>query len=280
MADHSSPLPGFISQPTLQALVSQACTAHQFKEATYGRLVGAIGQDARFHRKQWEYVYILRALEQYGLLSADVSGIGFGCGKEPLVALMAREGVRVTATDIAPMGEADTHWGSRSVMDLFYGGICSEERFLRQVQFREVNMNQIPDALGPYDFCWSCCALEHLGSLAAGMDFIVNALNCVKPGGLAIHTTEFNVSSDTETLESSGLSLYRRIDLLRLQDRLLEDGHSLLPLNFYTGSLPEDQYVDLPPYEQKVHLKLQIQQYQVTSFGLVIRKGMGPGVAG
>jgi len=262
----------FVGLPSLDNLVSQTCTAQQFKEEHYIRLVGAIGQEARFHRKQWEYVYILRALEHFGLLSEGVSGIGFGCGREPLVALMAREGVKVIATDIAPSVESDTYWGSRSAMDLFYGGICSEERFQQQVTFREVDMNRIPEDLGQHDFAWSCCALEHLGSLAAGTDFIVNSLACLKPGGVAIHTTEYNVSSDDETLESPGLSLYRRRDLMRLQDRLVAQGCSILPFNFYTGVLPEDNYVDLPPYEQKLHLKLQIQQYVVTSFGLVIRK--------
>jgi len=263
----------FIGRPNLDCFVSQACTADQFHEQHYTRLVSAIGQETRFHRKQWEYIYILRVLEHYGLLAEGVKGLGFGCGKEPLVALMARDGVRVIATDIAPAVDSDSHWGSRSAMDLFYGGICSEARFAEQVAFRDVDMTQIPEDLGQHDFVWSCCALEHLGSLQAGLDFIVNSMACVKPGGLAVHTTELNTSSDTETFESPGLSLYRRSDLLALQDRLTRLGCSLLPLNFYAGDQPEDEYVDLPPYEQKLHLKLQIQQFVVTSFGLVIRKG-------
>lgn len=160
-------------------------------------------------------------------------------------------------------------------MDFFYGGICSEERFAQQVRFREVDMNRIPRDLTGYNFVWSCCALEHLGSLNAGTDFIVNSLACLKPGGIAVHTTEFNVSSDDVTFESPGLSLYRRKDLLALQERLIEMNCSMLPLNFHTGKLLEDQHVDLPPYEQKIHLKLQIQQFVVTSFGLVIRKNEG-----
>lgn len=262
----------FLGRPSLQEIASQACTADQFTESHYLRLSREITQEPRFHRKQWEYIYILRALEQFGLLRPGATGIGFGCGKEPIAAVMAKNGLTITVTDIPPLQSSDSHWGSQSVMDLFYGGICSEDRFREQVSFRAVNMNDIPDDLGKYDFAWSCCALEHLGSLQAGMDFIVNSANCLKPGGLAIHTTEFNVSSDFDTLESPGLSLYRRLDFVELQNRLCELGYSTLPMNFYTGNLPEDKYVDLPPYEQKIHLKLQIEKYVLTSFGLVIRK--------
>jgi 2-polyprenyl-3-methyl-5-hydroxy-6-metoxy-1,4-benzoquinol methylase len=262
----------FVARPSLDNLMSQTCTAEQFSEPHYTRLAKAINQPVFMHRKQWEYIYIARALEHFGLMSPAASGLGFGCGKEPIVALMARDGVRVLATDIAPEVEGDHNWGSRSAMDLFYGGICSEEKFQQQVSFRDVNMNSMPADLGTHDFVWSCCALEHLGSLGAGMDFIVNSLQFVKPGGIAIHTTELNVSSDDDTLESTGLSLYRKRDILGLQDRLHGMGCSLLPLNFYAGSLPADLHIDLPPYRQALHLKLQIERYVVTSFGLVICK--------
>lgn len=262
----------FLGCPTLDQIVSQTCTASQFKEDHYSRLAREIHQEPRFHRKQWEYIYILRALEQFGLLAPGRVGVGFGCGKEPLAVVMAKFGLNVTVTDIPPLVESDSHWGSTSVMDLFYGGICSEEQYVKHVSFRAVDMNDIPNDLGVYDFAWSCCALEHLGSLKAGMDFIVNSTKCLKPGGIAIHTTELNMSSDDETFESPGLSLYRRRDLLDLQDRLIKSGYSVLPMNFYSGDLPEDKYIDLPPYKQEIHLKLMIEKFAITSFGLVLRK--------
>lgn len=265
-------VPTFLGAPTLAHLVSQACTASQFVEPDYARLADEICQAPRLHRKQWEYIYILRALEQLGLMQPHKTGLGFGCGKEPLAVVMAKHGLHVTVTDIPPFDTSDSHWGSRSAMDLFYGGVCSEEVYMRQVSFRNVDMNAIPDDLGQYDFVWSCCALEHLGSLKAGVDFILNSAKCLKPGGYGIHTTEFNTSSDTDTFESEGLSLYRRRDFLDLQDKLVEHGCSLLPLNLYTGNMPEDKYVDLPPYEQRIHLKLQVESFDITSIGLVLQK--------
>ena len=138
-----------------------------------------------------------------------------------------------------------------------------------------VDMNNIPSDLGAHDFVWSCCALEHLGSLKAGLDFIVNSAKSLRPGGLGIHTTEFNVSSEEKTFESQGLSLYRRKDFFELCDRLFETGCSVLPMNFHTGTLPEDKYIDQPPYgtqAERTHLKLMVEEFAITSFGLVLRR--------
>jgi 2-polyprenyl-3-methyl-5-hydroxy-6-metoxy-1,4-benzoquinol methylase len=264
--------PRFVGRPTLQEVVCQPCTASQFSEPEYLRLATEIFQAPKFHRKQWEYIYMLRAMEQLNLLREGVSALGFGCGKEPLAAVMAKNDMDVTVTDIPPFQGSDSHWGSSCAMDLFYAGICSEEHFTRQVKFRNVNMNEIPDDLGKFDMVWSCCALEHLGSLRHGLDFILNSAKCLKPGGIGIHTTELNVSDDVKTLESPGLSLYRRKDILELQNDLAAIGCSMLPLNFHTGDLPQDKYVDLPPYQQDVHLKLQVDSYTLTSYGIVLRK--------
>jgi predicted O-methyltransferase YrrM/2-polyprenyl-3-methyl-5-hydroxy-6-metoxy-1,4-benzoquinol methylase len=262
----------FLGMPTLEHVVSQACTASQFKEGHYARMAGEFYQGPTFHRKQWEFIYILRALEQFGLLAPGKTGLGFGCGKEPLAVVMAKHGLNIVVTDIPNAQESSDYWGSNDVMDLFYEGICPIEQYREHVTFRAVDMNNIPNDLGTYDFVWSCCALEHLGSLKAGMDFILNSTQCLKPGGIAVHTTEFNVSSDCDTLESSGLSLYRRKDFLDLQNRILDAGCSVLPMNFYTGDQLEDKHIDLPPYKFDIHLKLMLEKYIITSFGLVLRK--------
>lgn len=262
----------FLGRPSLSRVVSQTCTASQFSEDIYTRICTSFGQQPRFHRKQWEYVYILRVLEQFEMLSPHCTGIGFGCGKEPLAAVMAREGLHITITDIPPLDSSDSHWGATSAMDLFYEGVCAKETYMNSVSFRSVDMNKIQDDLGVFDFVWSCCAFEHLGSLQAGFDFVKKSAKCLKIGGISVHTTELNMSSDHETLESPGLSLYRRIDFLNLFNELLSEGFSVLPLNFYDGDLPEDKYIDLPPYKQETHLKLMIEKFSITSFGFAIMK--------
>jgi len=260
-------------EPTLRDPGSQLCAARQFSEPDYDRLCAEIGQGKVFHRKQWEYVYTLRMLEKFDLLRPRVVGVGFGCGKEPLAAVMAKRGCDVVATDIPPVPQGDRFFGSTSVEDYFYEGIVDKAVFLDRVRFRAVNMNAIPEDLGRYDFLWSCCAFEHLGSLEHGLSFVMNANRFLKPGGVAVHTTEYNYSSNDQTFEAPGLSLYRRRDLDALAARIESAGDSVLPFNYVGGDLPQDNYVDLPAYEQKTHLKLLIEQYVTTSFGFAVIKG-------
>jgi 2-polyprenyl-3-methyl-5-hydroxy-6-metoxy-1,4-benzoquinol methylase len=261
------------SEPTLETVTSQVCTSRQFNEPIYDRLCSEIGQDKLFHRKQWEYIYILRALEQLCVLLPGSTGIGFGCGKEPLAAVMAKRGADVLCTDIEPLTITDAYWGSTDVRDYFYEGICSWGEFEQHVRFRHVNMNLIPDDLGMFDFVWSSCALEHLGSLQHGIDFVLNANKCLKPGGVAVHTTEFNVEGEEDTFETPGLSLYRKRDILDMKSLVERQGNVFLPLNLNLGAGELDTYVDLPPYNRDKHLKIMVaEKYVTTSLGFVILK--------
>ena len=150
--------------------------------------------------------------------------------------------------------------------------ICPHEDFKRRTTFRAADMNDIPSDLKEFDFLWSSCALEHLGSIEHGLAFIINAMNCLKPGGVAVHTTEFNLSSDTDTVDAPGLCLFRKQDMLRLERELQSLGYHVSPFNFSKGTMPIDHYVDLPPFCPSPHLKVQVQQYAATSIGIIIRK--------
>lgn len=260
-------------RPNLETVTSQACTASQFNEPTYKRLCAEIKQDFLFHRKQWEYIYILRAVEQFCMLQPGRIGLGFGCGKEPLAAVMAKRGANVICTDIEPVEKGDAYWGSTSVKDYFYEGICSWDEFESHVSFRPVDMNAIPDDLGLHDFIWSSCALEHLGSLKHGIDFVLDANKCLRTGGIAVHTTELNVEGEEKTFESVGLSLYRKKDILDMKALVEAQGDFFLPINFDMGDSELDKYVDLPPYNRNKHLKLMVEnKYVTTSIGFIIIK--------
>jgi hypothetical protein len=165
-------------------------------------------------------------------------------------------------------------------------GLCDSALMARNVTFRCVDMTAVPDDLADYDFCWSSCALEHLGSLKAGVAFIRRSLECLRPGGLAVHTTEFNLSSNEDTLTTGPSVIYRRGDIQRLSAQLAEEGHQLAAVDFDAGRRILDRYVDLPPYwpagspvrEFEPHLRLRIGPYDCTSIGLIVRKAGGEAV--
>ena len=134
-------------------------------------------------------------------------------------------------------------------------------------------MNRISADLVDFDFLWSSCAFEHLGSLQNGLRFVREAMRCLKPGGVAVHTTEFNLSSNFRTIESPGLVLYRKCDILELIRTLERAGYEVSALNLNPGSRELDCYVDRPPYSSEPHLKLMLDRFVFTSLGLIIRRG-------
>ena len=79
--------------------------------------------------------------------------------------------------------------------------------------------------------------------------------------GWVVPTTEYSVSSNTTTINSGNLVLFRRCNIKPIADRLRAD-----------GTLPGDLMVDVPPYKEQIHLKLLIGSTVATSIGLIIQK--------
>jgi hypothetical protein len=189
---------------------------------------------------------------------------------------MASRGCEIVATDAPTENAVTAGWaGGEEYADglasLNLRGICEDQAFRARVSFRNVDMNHIPTDLRGFDFCWSSCALEHLGSIEHGLAYIEASLECLVPGGIASHTTEFNLTSNDDTVAQGHTVLFRRRDIEGLVVRLRERGHRI-ELNLHPGAGPLDEYVDLPPYQQDPHVKLLIRQYVTTSIGLVIQK--------
>jgi hypothetical protein len=238
-----------------------------------------------YHRKLWEFCYILQALYEHDCLTPGRKGLGFGCGEEPLPSLLAAYDIAITATDLDPGASAAQGWiatnqNMTSLEKIWHPGLCPRELFDKNVRLHYVDMNAIPSHLeGKYDFCWSACALEHLGSIKNGLQFIENSLKTLVPGGLSIHTTEFNYLEDEQTIDNYGTVLFRKRDFEELSARLTAANHEVAVLDFSVGSDFLDRFIDLPPYNSKIyahtqdaHLKLLIDGFASTSFGMIIRK--------
>ena len=210
------------------------------------------------------------------MLKPGRRGLGFGVGKEPLAAFFAAQGCTIVATDMdeglaRKAGWLDTNEHAASLAALNEAGLCDTEAFRRLVTFRVADMNAIPDDLRGFDFTWSACSFEHVGSIALGEEFLVKQMESLRPGGVAVHTTEFNVRSDDETLSEGPTVLFRRQDIERIARRLSGLGHEIeLDLDFGAGLA--DGTIDVPPYTHNPHLKLQLGGYVTTSIGLVVRK--------
>jgi len=274
--------------PTFDTLVSQVVSASQFAHADFERLrrvmyPGVVvlpwgsSPGTAAHRKVWEFVYVLRAAEQEAVLAAGRRALGFGVGREPLPAALAKHGLSVLATDLgAGEGETAAWAATRQHMSdlraLSHPAIVTDEKLAEHVTVRHVDMNHVPDDLGAFDLVWSCCALEHLGSPGSGLDFVVRTLDLLEPGGVSVHTTELELTPREETADYGHLAVYRTVDLDELAGRVRALGCEMETNWHVSLETPIDRWIARHPYDDPAHLKLTIGDSVSTSVGLLIRK--------
>ncbi len=276
--------------PTHVGLTSKPSTQHDLESDWAAYWCSELKIPIVFHRKLWELAYVLQAVHENGLLRAGARGVGFGCGQEPLPSYFASRDLTITMTDLPPQDRASLGWAASgqhaaSLERGFQPHLVARAQFERNVCLRHVDMNEIPRDLCDYDFCWSICALEHLGSIKKGLDFIENALSAVRPGGLAVHTTEFNFLNDDETVDNWPTVLFQRKHFIEIADRLRTQGHKVAEIDFDVGRLPLDKFIDIPPFvhdwsdymrrvwgERADHIKVSVDGFASTCFGLVIVK--------
>jgi SAM-dependent methyltransferase len=193
------------------------------------------------------------------MLRTDCKGLGFGCGTEPLPCLFAGMGASIVASD------AD---GFLNLGRLEGSFLVTTEQ-VKGMEWMTIDMRSIPSSLhGQFDFVWSTSSLEHLGSIEKANRFIVESLNCLKPGGVAVHVTEYAIFPENAA-DEGGTVFYtkqRLLDLLVFIELLDVD------MDFNLGSEPPDYYVDVFPYKGAAHLKLLVDGFVTTSLGLIITK--------
>jgi SAM-dependent methyltransferase len=256
---------------------SELCKAKDWKTDWFKRWCQEMNDPIRFHRKQWEFVYVMQALWERGCIKKGKKGLVFAVGTEPGPTVFANYGCSIVATDIFPEEGEKKGWTTGDqlcfgIESLNKRGLCDDETLRRHVTYRPVDMNNIPADLKGFDFNWSSCSFEHLGTIEKGLNFLKNQLKTLKPGGWAVHTTEFNISSNDVTLDNADTVIFRMKDLEKLAEELRSKGHYVEELDYSLGGLPEDFDVDVHPFHEKGHLKLQLNEFVVTSIGLIIQK--------
>nr|WP_321986245.1 hypothetical protein [uncultured Lichenicoccus sp.] len=268
---------GLVTPTTGSFMQWSTCSAVDFLMPEFSRICEELCVTPLYHRKLWEWVFIVHHLRRLDMLTAGKRGLVFGVGTESLPSLFARDGVEVLATN-AP-DNIGAHWASSGEFasrldDLCVTTIVDAEIFHKRVSYATCDMNAISEEFSGFDFCWSSCCFEHLGSLQAGLDFVVNSVEkTLKPGGVACHTTEFNLSSNEETVETGSTVIYRKRDIEGLISCLRSRGHEVDAFQVAPDQHPLDFYVDVPPYIQRPHLRLNLFGYTSTSVGLIIRRG-------
>lgn len=245
-------------------------TMRQLNQRPARRWAAEMGFRLSPSRKTWERVFVVQSLASRGCLAAGRRGLGFGVGADPMIPVMANRGVHLVATDY---GESDFKgWGED--LDLDPRRVSTPEVMSRYVKRRSVDMNEIPSELRDFDFLYSCGSLEHIGGLEHGFDFVAAAMDCLRPGGVAVHTTELNISGGSDTLDLPHIGFYLPDDVNQLFERLRSEGHKVSAVDPDLGSTPADCHVARRPYQPPA-LKVWHSGFQVTSIGFVIERAGG-----
>lgn len=201
-------------------------------------------------RKNWELCFIVAALRERGMLRQSKKGLGFGVGNEPLPAKFRQWGCDIVATDM-PLELDNGAWTKT-------GQHCSAALPL--------DMNRIPLHLfGQFDFVWSTSCFEHLGSIEKGLTFWHYMRALLKPGGVAVHVTEYNLTSKDETLDSGDVVIFREKDLRQM----VPDIDLTVTNGDIERRLPTP---DADGYYRMPHLRLPLGGFVLTSVGLIYER--------
>lgn len=279
----------FLEDKETNEIVSKICDSEDFrKEAIKGYVekykpLHVEGKDFFWHRKLWEWAYITYVLEQTGMLVEGKRGIGFAVGKEPLSSYFANCDVNICATDLGIDTEIGRAWNAcdgnagSNKWNIYYNEICNREKFIKNVSYVDFDMNDDLTKLGSYDFCWSSCAIEHLGSLEKSISFLKRAAKMLKPGGISVHTTEINLLSNQDTIDWGYCVMFRKKDIEELEQYFNAEGYEM---KCFWGRkrTPQNEYVDIPPYnggKERWHLSLvNASGVAQTSYAIIIKRKM------
>jgi len=251
--------------------MNRLVTPSDWNQPRFIRTAADLRQVPYYHRKLWEYVCIIHALEDLKMLDGSQVALGLGTGTEPLCFYFSSHCKMVYATDL--FTDASIWEESRVSIDEAYQQNSFPYR-RECLEFKSMDMRSIdvpPESVG---FVWSCSSIEHVSSPEAYLSIFKGVEQALKPGGYLVLTTEFNLLPgsrylpDLILLDEPLLERIERETNLRLAgpvDLSLEDHPYNVPFDLDYRSL-------LPSFSHLPHLWLMRGDLLFTSVLLAFRK--------
>ena len=273
------------------ALCKVCDAADWFDDAMSDVIRSSLRERPRFHRKQWEFARIFLALRHLGLLDRGRVGLSLGAGRERLLYALAPHVRRLFAADL--YGE-DSDWADARCIDV--------EAYLREGAPFEVDtstltglrmdMRALEFGEGVVDFCYSSCAVEHIGDLDDVLRHLREVRRVLRDGGVYVFTTEFHFGDELirhphdyifpaaaleDLVAASGLTPISAVDASVHPHA----ANKPLPANLEAFAFGHGS--DLPPWltHEPTHVQLMRGRHPFTSVLLALRKdATGPGALG
>lgn len=171
--------------------LNKVCRTADAADADWRRGYADLGfpdDRSRFHRKVWEFNQALYGLRKLRRLAPEATALGIGCGHEEFMYFLANRLRLVVATDLYE----GTYLGGESHADVLehpakYAPFPYREDHL---QVRRMNGLALEAAPASFDMAFCLSSIEHFGSLADKRQALAEMFRVLKPGGVAVVTTE------------------------------------------------------------------------------------------
>ena len=225
------------------------------------------------NRKAWEVGMVVHALDQLGAITPTAEILGIGAAKEETISLLSPHVKRVFATDIYLDKGAWTDWHGQELM-------IDASRFMavpfnrRRVVWQHVDGRSLPYEDNSFDAIFSSSSFEHFGSENDIRQAISEACRVLKPGGVAVISTEFKISGPRDWFGNVQLFDAERIQRVWLDgidwqltsplDLTLDD----TPFIDFERSIHDEQY----KLTAHPHIKLDNGEFRWTSVNLTLAK--------
>ena len=177
--------------------LSKICDGADWFDPEFQKVLNEeLQEPARFHRKQWEFVTIFLTLQKYGMLKADKLGLSLGGGNERVLYSIARHIKQLVVTDLY---DNETSWDCARTddPDEFIKAskpFAVEDKKLKALR---MDMRYLDFAENSFDFCYSSCAIEHIGKFEDFVQHLNEVYRCLKEDGIYVFTTELQLGDTT-----------------------------------------------------------------------------------
>ena len=263
--------------------LSKICDASDWFDPEFNGVVKKeLCEEPRFHRKQWEFAMIYLALEKLGMLKNDKLGLSLGGGNERVLYSIANHVNKLIVTDLY---DTDTTWDCAKTGD--------PNEFIRsskpfpidddKIEAMRMDMRYLDFEDNKFDFCYSSCAIEHIGGFEDFVQHLNEVYRTLKEGGVYVFTTEFQFGSatikDPNNYIFSPSFINHLIDNCKLTpvtnpDVSLTDHVANMPFPSNVVNLMSDRgsHISNGIMENFPHLVLLRGKYPFTSILLILRK--------
>jgi hypothetical protein len=229
--------------PTLADPVTQVATAPQLREPVAGGWLARLRPKGKSGVEHWRKVFTLQALRRYGMLEEGAVGIGFEPSPSGVPAALAAMRTKVVAA--FPTRPGRQLAPAMLKRDPATRAPCDRATFEENVTARIVPWRRISEDLVNFDFLWSGRANESLYSVAAAVQFVEDAMACLRPGGLAVHVMSYDLAPGGRSTPSTERIRLHQGDVERIALNLVSRGHEVAQFKIHAedpiladGALP------------------------------------------